>query len=100
MLKMERTKLEAKKKEEEAAVAATERAKSNTKRLGEGNLPLDKDKLAQAMKDERKRKAADMEDGFGDKRRKFNTNSSSMDVDVTEEDLGTCLYIAIVLSRR
>ena len=86
MLKMERAKVEAQKKEEEAVAA--ERAakeKPNIKRLGEGDLQFDKDKLAHALKEERKRKATDAEAGFGDKRRKYN---NAMDVDVTEEDLG------------
>lgn len=69
-----------------AAAERAEKEKSSIKRLGEGDLQFDKDKLAHALKEERKRKAVDAEEGFGDKRRKYN---NAMDVDVTEEDLGT-----------
>ncbi|KIM30387.1 hypothetical protein M408DRAFT_328005 [Serendipita vermifera MAFF 305830] len=80
MLKMERARLEEtqKRQEEEAPT-------SRSKRLGEGEVQFNQDRLARALKEERKRKADEGDEGkFGDKRRKFN---STMDVDVTEEDL-------------
>ncbi|KAG8822125.1 mRNA splicing protein [Serendipita sp. 399] len=85
MIKMEQSRVEEQKKAEAAAATRNQQEKSS-KRLGEQNPQLDKDKLAQALKDERKRKAGEDEDRFGaDKKRKYNNNS--MEVDVTEEDL-------------
>lgn len=62
---------------------------SRSKRLGEGDVQFDQERLARALKEERKRKADEGDEGkYGDKRRKYN---SATDVDVTEEDLGTLL---------
>lgn len=50
------------------------------KRLGEGDLSLDKEKLAQAVNEERKRKAkGDDDDRFGKKQKSY---------EVSEEELG------------
>lgn len=55
------------------------------KRLGEGDLALDKSKLAQAITDERKRKAKGGEDDdrFGKKQKSY---------EVSEEELGKFIY--------
>lgn len=80
MLKVERAKIEAQKKQEEAAKQEV----PGSKRLGEANPQLDPERLARAIKEERKRKAGDEEEWMRDKRRKY---GGGMDVDVTEEDL-------------
>jgi len=88
MLKMERARIEEKKQEEEATAA------SRSKRLGEGDVQLDQDRLARAIKEERKRKVDEVEDGrYGDKRRKYN---SDVDVEITEEELGALRSQGIV----
>jgi pre-mRNA-processing factor SLU7 len=85
MLKMERARIEETKKRQEEEEAMT----SRSKRLGEGDVQFDQERLARALKEERKRKADEGDEGkYGDKRRKYN---SAMDVDVTEEDLGKLL---------
>jgi hypothetical protein len=85
MLKMERARIEETRKKQEEEEAMT----SRSKRLGEGDVQFDQERLARALKEERKRKADEGDEGkYGDKRRKYN---SAMDVDVTEEDLGTLL---------
>jgi len=65
------------------------------RRLGEGDLNLDRDKLAQALSTERKRKAAgeDEADRWGEKRRKYGREGAN--VDVTEEELGKCLPVML-----
>ena len=84
---MERARIEDTRKRQEEEEAANA---SRTKRLGEGDVQFDQDRLARAMKEERKRKADEGDEGkYGDKRRKYN---SAMDVDVTEEDLGEWFY--------
>ncbi|CAG8590475.1 9181_t:CDS:2 [Acaulospora colombiana] len=81
MLKMEKAKLDSQKKEEAVLT------QSNTvKRLGEKDMQLDKEKLADAIREERKRKGRNDDETFrDDKRRKY--DNGKMDVDVTEEDL-------------
>ena len=61
------------------------------KRLGEGDLELDKDKLASALSEERKRKARgdDDDDRFGKKQRGHAGHSS----EVTEEELGKFIWL-------
>ncbi|KAG8815361.1 mRNA splicing protein [Serendipita sp. 401] len=84
MLKMEKARVEEQKKAE-AAASASHIQQEKAKRLGEQDMQLDKERLAQALKEERKRKADEEDDRFGnDKKRKYNNN---MDVDVTEEEL-------------
>jgi pre-mRNA-processing factor SLU7 len=80
MLKMERARLES--KTEEVPIV-----QSNTvKRLGENDAKFDQEKLADALREERKRKAGNEDESFrGDKRRKYNGGA---DIDVTEEELG------------
>jgi pre-mRNA-processing factor SLU7 len=86
MLKMERARIEETKKREKEEEAMA----SRSKRLGEGDVQFDQERLSRALKEERKRKADEGDEGkYGDKRRKYN---SAMDVDVTEEDLGMLLY--------
>lgn len=55
------------------------------KQLGETNAALDRQKLQQAIAEEKKRKKGELDDDGGDKRRKFNSNAGSYDV--TEEEL-------------
>ena len=59
------------------------------RRLGEGEVSLDKEKLAQAMKEERKRKgrAEEEEDRWGKKQK------GGSSYEVTEEELGKCLLL-------
>ena len=54
------------------------------RRLGEGDLKMDESRLAQAIKEERKRKAKGEDDEWGKKRKKAETS------EVTEEELGVC----------
>ncbi|KAJ3791093.1 Pre-mRNA splicing Prp18-interacting factor-domain-containing protein [Lentinula aff. detonsa] len=54
------------------------------KRIGEGDFKLDKDRLAQALKEEKKRSRADEEDDRSGKRQKGVASGSH---DVTEEEL-------------
>lgn len=63
------------------------------KHLGEGDLRLDKDKLAEAIKAEREKKrkgskADDDDDEPLGKRKKYNNSFSSGTHEVTEEELG------------
>ena len=92
MLKRAAQRLEAQKEQENAAQANADLILSK-KRLGEGDLNLDKDKLAQALSTERKRKAAgeDEDDRWGGKRRK--NGHEGTNVNVTEEELGRCLPV-------
>lgn len=95
LLKIDQARLENQRREEDAAATATT-AVSTSKRLGEGDLQLDQEKLAHAMREERKRKAGDLEERYGnDKKRKYN---GGMDVDVTEEELGE-ISISVVSSK-
>jgi pre-mRNA-processing factor SLU7 len=56
------------------------------KRMGEGDVKLDKERLAQALSEERKRKNAGDDDEWAGKRRK---DVHTGNHDVTEEELGT-----------
>jgi len=78
-------------REQEGAAQANGDSILLKKRLGEGDLSLDKDKLAQALSAERKRKTVgeDDDDRWGGKRRKYGREGTNMDV--TEEELGMCL---------
>lgn len=94
MLKVENAKLDAKRKEEETtgALAKAIEGRGEKKRLGEGDVVLDQEKLANAIREERKRKASDHEQWGGEKRRKY---GGGMDVDVTEEDMGEFLSLPL-----
>ena len=61
------------------------------KRLGEGELSIDKDKLAQALSEERKRKARgdDDDDRFGKKKK------SGQSYEVSEEELGKFMCFCV-----
>jgi len=94
MLKRAAQRLEA--QEQENAAQTNGDSALSKKRLGEGDLSLDKDKLAQALSVERKRKTVgedDDDDRWGGKRRKYGREGTN--VDVTEEDLGMCLPIML-----
>ena len=94
MLKRAAQRLEA--QEQDRAAQANGDSTLSKKRLGEGDLSLDKDKLAQALSVERKRKAAgedDDDDRWGGKRRKYGLEGTK--IDVTEEELGMCLRIML-----
>jgi hypothetical protein len=89
MLKRAALRLEV--QEQESAAQANGDSILSKKRLGEGDLSLDKDKLAQALSAERKRKVVgedDDDDRWGGKRRKYGREGTN--IDVTEEDLGMC----------
>lgn len=59
------------------------------KRVGEGDVSLDKDRLAEAISEEKKRKArGDKDDDRSSKKMKGLQSGSH---DVTEEELGMCL---------
>lgn len=58
------------------------------KRVGEGDVRLDKDRLTQALLEEKKRKLGEDFNGRTGKKRRGALESSSHDV--TEEELGTC----------
>jgi hypothetical protein len=92
MLKKAAQRSEAQKEQEKAAQTNGDSTLSK-KRLGEGDLNLDKDRLAQALSAERKRKVAgeDDDERWGGKRRKYGVEGTNMDV--TEEDLGNCLLV-------
>ena len=72
----------------ETATESRERIEQNysKKRIGEGDIALDKDRLAEALMEERKRKARapDDEDRFSKKKKGLEHGSH----DVTEEELG------------
>jgi pre-mRNA-processing factor SLU7 len=75
------------------------------KQLGDTNVSLDREKLQQALSEEKKRKKGEMGDDAGDKRRKFNSGAGG-NHDVTEEELGalydsdpTCLTGLIHFNR-
>jgi pre-mRNA-processing factor SLU7 len=86
LLKMDKVRIEQQRKEEEATAAAAAKPSTTSKRLGDGEIKLDSEKLAQAIREERKRKAADFDDRYGgDKKRR---HEAGMDIDVTEEELG------------
>lgn len=74
--------------EHEAATESRGRIEQNysKKRVGEGDVSLDKDRLAEALSEERKRKAwgGDDEDRFNKKKKGMEISSH----DVTEEELG------------
>jgi pre-mRNA-processing factor SLU7 len=76
-------------KEEEPA----EKVEQNysKKRVGEGDVKLDKERLAQAINEEKKRKlrGEDMDDRTGKKRKNVLESGSH---DVTEEELGALFY--------
>lgn len=62
------------------------------KRVGEGDVSLDKDRLAEAISEEKKRKArGDKDDDRSSKKRKGLQSGSH---DVTEEEYGMCLNIS------
>ena len=94
MLKRAAQRLEA--QEQENAAQANRDSILSKKRLGEGDLSLDNERLAQALSAERKRKAAgedDDDDRWGGKRRKYGREGTN--VDVTEEELGTFLPVML-----
>jgi pre-mRNA-processing factor SLU7 len=69
------------------------------KHLGEGDLRLDKDKLAEAIKAEREKKrksskADEYDDEPSGKRKKHNNSFSSGNHEVTEEELGEIMLYA------
>ena len=94
MLKRAAQRLEVQKGQENTVQANGDSLLSK-KRLGEGDLNIDKDKLAQALSAERKRKAAgeNDDDRWGAKRRKYGLEGAN--VDVTEEELGMCLTVVL-----
>ena len=82
--------------EQESAAQGNGDSNLSKKRLGEGNLSLDNERLAQALSAERKRKAAGEDDGddrWGGKRRKHGREGTN--IDVTEEDLGVFLLVML-----
>jgi pre-mRNA-processing factor SLU7 len=94
MLQRAAQRMEAHNEQENAAQAAEDSILSK-KRLGEGDLNLDKDKLAQALNAEKKRKAVgeDDDDRWGGKRRKYGREGTNKDV--TEEELGKYLPVTL-----
>lgn len=83
----------------ETSSKGKEKAKDDSnpfkKQLGDTSVALDREKLQQAIMEEKKRKKGELEDDAGDKRRKFNSSATG-NHDVTEEELGawwfsTCL---------
>ena len=60
------------------------------KRVGEGDVRLDKDRLARALAEEKKRKGGN-EDDRSSKRRRGVLETGTHDV--TEEELGQCSFI-------
>ena len=81
---------------QEAASESRGRIEQNysKKRVGEGDVTLDKDRLAEALSDERKRKGwgGNDEDRFSKKKKGLEVSSH----DVTEEELGKsrpCVYL-------
>ena len=94
MLKKAAQRLEA--QEQESAAKGNGDSILSKKRLGEGSLSLDNERLAQALSAERKRKAAgeDVDDDrWGGKRRKYGREGTN--IDVTEEDLGGFLPVML-----
>ena len=95
MLKRAAQRLEA--QEQENAAQANRDSILSKKRLGEGDLSLDNERLAQALSAERKRKAVgeddDDDDRWGGKRRKYGREGTN--VDVTEEELGMFLPVML-----
>ena len=75
------------------------------KHLGEGDLRLDRDKLAEAIKAEREKKRKgskidDDDDEHSGKRKKYNNSFSSGTHEVTEEELGMSLSTTLLRDRR
>lgn len=64
------------------------------KRIGEGDVKLDQDLLAQSVLDEKKRKSGGMKDG--DDRSSKKQKSGLGSHEVTEEELGTFLLVLFV----
>ena len=69
------------------------------RRLGEGEVSIDKDRLAQALSDERKRKSRgdDDDDRFGKKQK---GGQGSSNYEVSEEELGKFISFLLVCDRR
>lgn len=74
----------------ETSSKGKEKAKDDSnpfkKQLGDTSVALDREKLQQAIMEEKKRKKGELEDDAGDKRRKFNSSATG-NHDVTEEEL-------------
>jgi len=68
--------------------SSTQKVEQNysKKRVGEGDVQIDEDKLARAVQEERKRKGKGDDDRFNKKARSGLESSSH---DVTEEEMGT-----------
>lgn len=64
------------------------------KRIGEGDVKLDLDRLAQAMLDEKKRKSGGIKDEDDRSSKKQKSGLESGSHDVTEEELGIFLVCA------
>jgi pre-mRNA-processing factor SLU7 len=64
------------------------------KRIGEGDVKLDRDRLAQAVLDEKKRKSRGMKDDRSSKKQKSGLETGSHEV--TEEELGVFLLVLFV----
>lgn len=65
------------------------------KRVGEGDVKLDQERLVQAIADERKRKARGGKDDGERSGKKQKSSLESGSHEVTEEELGTSLYLYI-----
>ena len=65
------------------------------KRIGEGDIKLDQDLLAQSVLDEKKRKSGGMKDG-DDRSSKKQKSGLVGSHEVTEEELGTFLLVLFV----
>ncbi|KAG8679531.1 mRNA splicing protein, partial [Ceratobasidium sp. 395] len=79
------THAESAKGKEKAKGNAADDSNPFKQQLGETNVNLDRQKLQQALAEEKKRKKGEFDDDTGDKRRKFNTSAGNHDV--TEEEL-------------
>lgn len=82
--------------EDVAEAVRADKDRYSKRRLGEGDISLDDGKLAEAISEERKRKARD-EDGDDESRgnkRKYNSASGGYR-EVTEEELGTHLICRV-----
>ena len=66
------------------------------KRLGEEDVQLDQERLAEAIKAERKRRKNEGDEEANGKKRKYNSNAGTS-YDVTEEELGECFCCGFVL---
>lgn len=75
----------------ESREARTEKIDQNysKKRIGEGDVKLDQDRLAQAVSDEKKRKARGGKDDEDRSSKKVKSSLESGSHEVTEEELGT-----------